>query len=68
MNWMRDPRLRPLWLVVRVWLGIQWLNAGWHKVLDPKWMSTGEAVRGFWMRVAGMFPEEIGRASCRERV
>jgi len=56
MNVLRSPRLRLVWLVVRVWLGVQWLEAGWHKLVDPKWMVTGESLRGFWMRAAGLGP------------
>ncbi len=56
MATLRNPRLAPIWLVLRVWLGLQWLTAGWHKVFDPAWMVTGEAVRGFWLRAAGLLP------------
>jgi thiosulfate dehydrogenase [quinone] large subunit len=36
-----------LWLIVRVYLGWQWLEAGWHK-LSPEWLNGGEALKGFW--------------------
>ncbi len=36
------------WLVVRVYVGWQWVEAGWHKIGDPKWMKTGLALKGFW--------------------
>jgi len=52
----QDRRLRPLWLLLRVWLGYQWLTAGLHKLADPKWMETGQAVQGYWMRAAGLAP------------
>lgn len=45
-----------VWLAVRVWLGWQWFTAGWHKLWEPGWMQTGEALRGFWMR-AVVIPE-----------
>ena len=54
-----DFRLAPAWLILRVWLGWQWLEAGWHKVNDPAWMQTGLAVKGFWER-ATLVPE-VGR-------
>ena len=38
-----------LWLPVRVWLGYQWIQASMHKLSDPKWMQTGEALRGYWL-------------------
>lgn len=57
MDLLRGHRLRLVWLVLRVWIGVQWLEAGWHKVLDPKWMVTGEAVRGYWVKAAGLLPD-----------
>ena len=41
-----DKRVSILWLAVRVWLGWQWIEAGWHKVTNPAWMQTGEALKG----------------------
>lgn len=55
-----DFRLAPVWLVLRIWLGWQWLNAGWHKITDPAWMQTGAAVQGFWQRAVTV--PEVGRA------
>lgn len=45
-----DFRVAPVWLVLRLWLGWQWLEAGWEKVNDPAWMQTGVAVQKFWQR------------------
>ena len=45
-----DRRASILWLAVRVWLGWQWLEAGWGKLQNPAWMQTGEALKGFWTR------------------
>ena len=50
------PRWAAFWAILRVWLGWQWLQAGWHKLFDPAWMETGQAVRGFWAR-AVVVPE-----------
>jgi thiosulfate dehydrogenase [quinone] large subunit len=40
-----------LWLVVRVWLGYQWLNAGYQKIWGSEhsafWFGNGAAVKGF---------------------
>ena len=49
-----------VWLVVRVWLGYQWINAALHKVTDPAWVQSGLALKGFWERVI-VVPEN-GRA------
>lgn len=37
-----------LWLVVRLYLGIQWIESGWGKFTNPAWMQTGAALKGFW--------------------
>jgi thiosulfate dehydrogenase [quinone] large subunit len=39
-----------VWLLVRLWLGWLWLEAGIHKVTDPAWVGSGEAVQRFWER------------------
>lgn len=49
-----DRRASVLWLVVRVWLGWQWFEAGLGKVQNPAWMQTGEALKGFWMGAVQM--------------
>jgi thiosulfate dehydrogenase (quinone) large subunit len=43
-----DVRMSWVWLVVRVWLGYQWITASLHKISDPAWVQTGEALKGFW--------------------
>ncbi|MBI3980289.1 MAG: DoxX family membrane protein [Chloroflexi bacterium] len=49
-----NPASAWIWLLLRVWLGWSWLEAGWHKVTDPAWMSTGEAIKNFWVRAAAV--------------
>jgi thiosulfate dehydrogenase [quinone] large subunit len=49
-------RLSWLWLIVRVYLGWQWLSAGWGKFNNPAWRDTGEALKGFWTK-AIIIPE-----------
>ena len=29
-----DTRMAIIWLIVRVYVGYSWLDAGWHKVMD----------------------------------
>jgi thiosulfate dehydrogenase (quinone) large subunit len=36
-----------LLLPLRLYFGWEWVKAGWEKVTDPAWMSTGKAVSGF---------------------
>jgi thiosulfate dehydrogenase [quinone] large subunit len=50
-----DTRMAWLWLVVRLYLGYQWVEAGWHK-MAPEWLSGGEALKGYWER-AVQIPE-----------
>jgi thiosulfate dehydrogenase [quinone] large subunit len=38
-----------LWLPLRIWLGWQWIEAASHKLGNPAWVRTGEALKGFWM-------------------
>jgi thiosulfate dehydrogenase [quinone] large subunit len=52
-----DPRAGWLWLVLRVWLGWQWIEASSHKITEPKWVVTGEALKGYWMN-AVKIPEQ----------
>jgi thiosulfate dehydrogenase [quinone] large subunit len=42
-----DTRMAWVWLVVRVYLGYQWFEAGLHK-MTPAWLNGGEALKGFW--------------------
>lgn len=37
-----------LWFALRVWLGYQWVTASLHKIENPAWTKTGEAIKGFW--------------------
>lgn len=52
-----DPGWAWLWGLVRVYVGYQWLVAGWHKVTDAGWVVTGEALRGYWTRAVAV-PEQ----------
>jgi thiosulfate dehydrogenase [quinone] large subunit len=45
---LNEPLAGLLWLPLRIWLGWQWLEAGWGKFNNPKWIQTGEALQGFW--------------------
>ncbi|HSD84443.1 MAG TPA: DoxX family protein, partial [Anaerolineae bacterium] len=45
---LSDPRAGWIWLLPRLWLSYQWLDAASHKIANPAWMQTGEALKGFW--------------------
>ena len=44
-----DSRAGWIWLLPRLWLGYQWLEASAHKLTNPAWMQTGDALKGFWV-------------------
>jgi thiosulfate dehydrogenase [quinone] large subunit len=37
-----------VWLVLRIWVGYQWLEAGWHKLSEAAWVGGGSALQGYW--------------------
>lgn len=37
-----------LWLLLRLYLGYEWLTAGLEKLQDPGWTQTGASLQGFW--------------------
>ena len=65
-GWVRfvfgNTRMAPFWLIARLYLGYQWLLAGWHKVYgDDRWIAVdgqdGLALRSFWERAVAI-PEQ----------
>ncbi|HEY4505657.1 MAG TPA: DoxX family membrane protein [Candidatus Paceibacterota bacterium] len=44
-----DKRMSWLWLVVRLYLGWEWLYAGYEKIINPVWVGStaGGAITGF---------------------
>ncbi len=46
---LSSPRAGWIWLLPRLWLGWQWIDASSHKIGNPAWVQTGEALKGFWM-------------------
>jgi thiosulfate dehydrogenase [quinone] large subunit len=54
-----DTRTAPFWLVLRSWLGYQWLQGAFAKLTNPAWMDSGVALKGFWtsaIDVSGPIP------------
>jgi len=52
ISWlMNSPRAAWIWLVLRVWLGYQWIDASLHKISNPAWTETGAALKGFWSSI-----------------
>jgi thiosulfate dehydrogenase (quinone) large subunit len=45
-----------LFAIIRIYLGYQWINAGWHKITGTGWVDSGAALKGFWTK-AVVIPE-----------
>ena len=45
---LSDPRAGWLFLPLRIWLGYQWVSASMHKISNPDWVVTGNALKGNW--------------------
>jgi thiosulfate dehydrogenase [quinone] large subunit len=54
-----DVRFSVLWLVVRVWVGWQWITSGMGKIENPAWVETGQALKGYWTNAVAI--PEAGR-------
>lgn len=52
-----DLRSAPLWLVVRLYVGFAWLEAGYHKATGTGWLDGGASLRGFWTKVVAVEPK-----------
>lgn len=61
-----DVRLAWLWLILRVYVGWEWLQAGWGKLTNPAWTGSkaGTAISGFvsnaLTKTAGEHPDVQG--------
>src|SRR5205807_10112552 len=53
-------KMAPIWTVLRIYLGWQWLAAGLHKVNDPTWTRSGLALKGFWANAVKIDPGQKG--------
>lgn len=45
----QDVRMAIVWLLVRVYVGWSWIDAGRHKLEDPGRMDTGKSLQAFWL-------------------
>ncbi|MDI3317764.1 MAG: DoxX family protein [Bacillota bacterium] len=55
MRIFRDKAFSWVWLLVRVYIGWQWLHASWEKLHEDVWVGAkaGTAITGYWMKAAG---------------
>lgn len=49
-----DVRFAWIWLVVRLYLGYEWIDASMHKVTSPAWMDNGSGLKGFLANAAAI--------------
>jgi thiosulfate dehydrogenase [quinone] large subunit len=54
-----DTRLAWLWLPIRIYLGYTWLQSGWGKFQNPRWIESGEALRDFWVNGVKIDPRPV---------
>ncbi|MCL5781830.1 MAG: DoxX family membrane protein [Patescibacteria group bacterium] len=61
-----NTRSAAFWLIARLYLGYEWLIAGWEKVTNPAWVGSdaGSAISGFLngalAKTAGAHPDVQG--------
>jgi thiosulfate dehydrogenase [quinone] large subunit len=57
---LNDTRAGWLFLIPRLYLGYKWVDAALHKVNEPGWVQTGEALKSYWER-AVLIPDAPAR-------
>ncbi len=50
-----------IFVLARIYIGLSWWEAGWHKVHDQGYMGGGASLKAFWERIVVV--PETGRAS-----
>ncbi|WLR51250.1 DoxX family protein [Bacillus tianshenii] len=58
MKWLQGEKMAVVWTILRVWLGIQWVEAGWHKVVGG--FDAGGFLKGAIGKAAGDHPAVQG--------
>ena len=48
-----------IWILPRLYVGYTFFDASQHKIVDPKWVETGEALKGFWLGVVTTTPKPV---------
>lgn len=53
-----DTRMAAVWLIVRLYVGFSWLDAGWHKILETgaktNYIYDGAGILAFWQRIVAI--------------
>lgn len=58
MKWLKTPQAAIIWTVLRVWLGIQWVQGGWEKVTGG--FDAGGFMQGAIAKAGGENPVVAG--------
>ena len=48
-----------VWILPRLYVGYSFFDASQHKIFDPKWVVTGESLKGFWQGVVVTTPKPV---------
>ena len=52
-----DTRSAPIWLALRIWIGLDWFYAGFEKMTGGGWLdSNGKGLLGFWKGAVAIPP------------
>ena len=43
-----NTKLAWIWLILRLYLGYEWITASLHKLESTAWMQDGSALKGYW--------------------
>ncbi|MEH7331597.1 DoxX family membrane protein [Neobacillus drentensis] len=54
MRWYKTPLAAVVWTVLRVWLGLQWIEAGYHKLTGG--FAAGGFLKGALVNATGEHP------------
>ncbi|MFT4414487.1 DoxX family membrane protein [Fredinandcohnia humi] len=57
-TFLRGPKMAVIWTVLRIWLGIQWIEAGYHKIVDG--FDAGGFLAGAIAKAGGDHPAVQG--------
>ena len=58
MRWWENQKVSVAWAMIRIWLGVQWLEAGWHKVNDG--FDASGFLQGALAKATGAHPAVQG--------